>query len=227
MPAPSLDGSGVIEAAINDVSSYTSSAGAKTTSGSNRVGAVIVAGYMFGTSDPNGTTVTWGGVSMDKVGEAHYSGDDDLVAILYRILAPPTSGSTIAATFAGNLTGGVIVASYQDVDQSTPFGAVATANGNSGTASVNVSAAVGDLVIDALMFSNAPTVGAGQTEVGNINQADKYAGHSYEAGAASVTMSWTATSTFWAIVGVALKAVASLDLSITVGPEAQPASTAF
>lgn len=205
MPAPTIDGSGVIEAAINDVGSYTSSANAKTTAGSNRIGLVIVAGYMFGTSLPNGTTVTWGGVSMDKLDEAAYSVDDDFYAGLFFIKNPPTSGSTIAATFAGNLTGGVLTASYQDVDQTTPFGTVAKANGSSGTATVDVTSASGELVIDAGMFSNLPTAGAGQTQAARANQADKYAFHSYEAGAGTVTMSWTATTNPWVILGVALK----------------------
>ena len=53
----------------------------------------------------------------------------------------------------------------------------------------------------------APTIGAGQTQVGAANQADKYARSSYETGAGTVTMSWTLTSNIWCIAGVSLKPV--------------------
>lgn len=215
MPAPTIDGSGVVTGAVNDTASYSSSAGAKTTAGSNRIGIVVAAGYMFGTSGTARGSFTWDGVAMTRLREYDGSADDDHWVGLYYILNPPTAGSTVTGTFAGNLTGGVVVASYQDVNQTTPFGTEAVARGVSGTASVDVSSASGELVIDALFFKNDPTVGSGQTNVGEANQADKYAGHSYEAGAGTVTMSWTATSADWVAIGVALKPVANPSVALT------------
>lgn len=202
---PSIDGSTVVTGGVNDVTTYTSAAGAKPSAGANRCGIIVAGGYMYGTSGFARGSGTWGGSAVTRVDEYEGNTDDDFWVGIYRYLAPPTSGSQIAMTFSGNLTGGVVIASYQDVNQTTPCGTPTRARGSSGTASVTHTATTDDLVIDALMYSNNPTVGAGQTFVGEAtNGSDKYAGHSYEAGASSVTMSWTATTNPWVIIAVSL-----------------------
>ena len=97
---------------------------------------------------------------------------------------------------------------FTGVDQGVPLGAFAGANGNSGTASVNVSSASGELVFDTVDHYNSLTVGANQTQRWKTGSASTYSGGSTEPGAATVTMSWTAGSNTWAIGAVPIKPAA-------------------
>lgn len=201
MPAPSIDGTTVLGEAINTSGTHTFASG-KITSGSNRVGIVAVGGVSFGTNGVSG--VTWNGVAMTLVDQLK----PDMAASLWYIVNPPTASSTVTITFDGLWQGYGIVASYQDVDQVTPIGTAAKTSGTGSTASLSVTSATGELVVDALgYYSLVPTVGSGQTQVGNGSNAggDRWGAHSYESGAASVTMDWTGSGSVWSIVGVSLK----------------------
>jgi len=104
--------------------------------------------------------------------------------------------------------GGAFSASV--VHQTTPFGSVASANGTASPATVDVTAAVNDLVVDGVTWrlnGSSGTVGGGQTELWNLVSGNYFLGQSREDGAPSVTMSWTSggTSDTWGIIAVALK----------------------
>ena len=205
MPAPTLDGTTVLGEAINTSGTHTFASG-KTTTGSNRLGIVAVGGVSFGTSGVSG--VTWNGVAMTLVDQLK----PDMAASLWYIVAPPTGSSTVAITFDGLWQGYGIVSSFQDVNQTTPIGTAAKTSGTGETASLTVSSASGETVVDALgCYPNVPTVGAGQTVIGSVGSnsgGDRWGAHSYEAGAASVSMGWSGAGiTVWSIVGVSLKAV--------------------
>lgn len=112
----------------------------------------------------------------------------------------------------------VSVRSYTGVETSTIYGGSTPALGSfvgavgtSTTPSVAVVSATNELVIDTVASASNtdPTKGAGQTERWDeeINSTSRGMG-SEEAGAASVTMSWTAGNDAWAIGGVSLKRVA-------------------
>lgn len=130
------------------------------------------------------------------------------------IVAPATGAQSVTVNFAGtNDASSLAVVTATSVDQTTPFGTPATATGNSTTPSVNVSAAVDDLVVDNVVYvgTGAATAGAGQTgRTANANVAGEF-GHatSTESGAATVTMSWTIASGNWAIGGIAFKPAAA------------------
>jgi uncharacterized repeat protein (TIGR01451 family) len=136
---------------------------------------------------------------------------------LWYLLAPPTGTANV---FVALLTPKRVVASaisFTGVNQTTPLGTFVGAAGQSTTASVNVSSAPGELVIDTVTTNgdaNNLTANAGQTErwdlfscTGDLNNVR--GGGSTRAGAASVTMSWTlGASKVWAIGAVAIKPAA-------------------
>lgn len=98
-------------------------------------------------------------------------------------------------------------ASYQGVHQTVSVGTASTAQGNSTTPSVTVSGATGDMVVGCLYYDDSGTVtpGADQTErwdAGGLGAAGAY---SDEAGAASVTHSYTINSQEWVLAAIALK----------------------
>jgi len=136
-------------------------------------------------------------------------------AELWYLLAPSVGAHSIVVTFSAAVRAIVSSHCYQDVHQGAPFGTAATASALSGaTATVDVTSAVGELVIDVLarIDEDAITVGAGQTEMVNTKttngtSADIRAGVSREAGAPTVTMSWTLAGGLraWALLAIALK----------------------
>jgi len=87
----------------------------------------------------------------------------------------------------------VCARAYATVNQTTPHGTVAKTNsGETAEISVNVVSAVGELVVDACHeYNNTPGVGAGQTQRSAQSTTIARMGTSEEAGATSVTMSWT------------------------------------
>jgi hypothetical protein len=122
-----------------------------------------------------------------------------------------------------NLSGSTVVTggaqSFYNVHQTTPFGTVVTAGGNSTTASAVVStSSANEVVVDAVGSSiNGLTVGAGQTQ--DYNQATttwNNGGGSREAGTGgNVTMSWTiGSSDSWAIVAGGVKPAAVLPITL-------------
>jgi len=127
-------------------------------------------------------------------------------------MAGPDTGSayTVAVTLASDAYLHAQAISATGVDQTTPFGTPNTATGSSsGPATVDISAATDDLVVDGYSGYPEPTVGAGQTSrVKDQITSDIWYGSSTEAGATTVTMSWTLSySDAWTIGGVAFKKV--------------------
>lgn len=115
---------------------------------------------------------------------------------------------------------------FSDVDQTTPHGTPAEDGARTNTSSVTVTSATGEVVVDVTSIrvgTTGITEGAGQTNrvdrqsaagVGNVTL-----GMSTEAGAASVTMSWTvddATVKTWAVVAVSLKGAAAPPAGTTI-----------
>jgi hypothetical protein len=91
------------------------------------------------------------------------------------------------------------VVDFSGVNQSTPLGTLATANGTNSTPSVAVTSATDELVID-FMYSGYIniTAGADQTIVWEHDNTDNTSGgSSTEPGTTSVTMSWTLANTGW------------------------------
>jgi hypothetical protein len=102
------------------------------------------------------------------------------------------------------------IVAYTGVDQSTPNDAATTNTGFGGSPTVDVPSASGDLVVDAMGWkevASTPTAGGGQTLRWNSpDTGDEEGAGSEEAGAATVTMSWSMSPGIdeWVIIGVSL-----------------------
>lgn len=209
--------------AVSGTPTETSNTATSTATWSHTVptGSTRLLLVTIGIWDPLGETsvssVTYGGAALARVTglTPPDSADAGLVDMWYR-LAPAEGTANIVVTLADVhailLTGAV---DFTGVDQTTPFGTPATATGTAATITVNISSATGELVVDAVKSfrtgNTALSPGANQTEHVDINSGatDSHA-VSTEAGAATVTMSWTytdgtLTDYSWATAGVSLK----------------------
>lgn len=208
------DGAANVSVSCAGVSSQSVS---KTTSGSNRC-AVIHIGTAPQTADVS--AVTYGGSAATEIITLNGGATTEELAALYRYLAPPTGSTTVQVTWDEAAYGAFGVSSYSGVDQTTPTsGAVSTSTtGVSTGITLNVSSATDDMVVDCCKIyrgGGQATAGASQTQVFNTSDGSfgEYASGSYEAGASTVTMSWSwASSAGHATqVGANLRAAASGD----------------
>jgi len=172
-----------------------------TCSGSNRFLAVAVwktTGSALDVLTYNGDDLLAGAIASATI----TVGNDSLK--WYGLVAPDSGTFTLHTSVAGGGGyHGVLALPYSDVHQSTPTSDGIGANGTGSPISLSASSATGKTVIDAFMLrhsggGSSATVGAGQTTLelysGTADGGAKSAGGSYEAGASSVTMSWTATN---------------------------------
>jgi hypothetical protein len=155
-------------------------------------------------------TFTYNALGMTLIGQA----GSIPYATAYKYVAPATGSHTLAFDHSSQGSANFLLVGVptDGVDQTTPNDAAVTATGTaSSAATLNVSSATGDLVLDGVCFDtlgspNDCLVGAGQTvivkqdTVGSTNVA---CGTSQENGAGTVTMSWTGDSGTpnWAQIG--------------------------
>jgi hypothetical protein len=172
----------------------------------NQVLIVTVSTYEHITS-----SVTYNGVSMTKIGNATCLSTCN--ASMWYLLNPPTGSHSVVTKLSGttSVVGGA--ATYYNVDQSNPFGSIATTNGKSTTASVSVSSTQSQLIIDSYTNENhGGTPASGQTQVYEDNTVNA-GGSSYKNGSAgSTTMTWngkSSTSENWALLGVPMNGLSS------------------
>lgn len=141
------------------------------------------------------TSATYNGVSMVELFDAAPAPAFFPIA-LYRLIAPPTGNFSVVVNLSATVNGVAAAISYSNVNQFSPDDGIDVLPQVGTQPSNTVVSQTGDLVADCISaIANAPiTPGAGQTEridqswaVGNIARL----GLSHEAGAASVTMSWT------------------------------------
>lgn len=164
----------------------------------------------------NGSTTGWASV-ITELGP----GATNDRASIWRKVAPDAVNATVVVTMGGTCSEiGANALSVYDVDQTTPIGTPASAEGTtSSPATVNVSSATGEMVYDAVYqyggLTGTGTEGAGQTPRANAI-VRTYAGArtlffaSTEPGAPTVTMSWALSSpSEWVIVACPIKATAA------------------
>lgn len=164
------------------------------------------------------TSITFNGISLSLL-SAVPNGVSVSTEMWY-LKNPPSVTANIVVTVSAGARFVVGAASFFGVHQSSTFGTTATATGSTQLATVDVTSATGELVIDSVGKVNsteAITVGASQNEEWNDVTTSATAGQnpigggSTEAGATTTTMSWswTTTNRAWAIIGVALKPMSS------------------
>lgn len=169
-------------------------------------------------SPPTLTGINYISVPMTLLQESSTGGR---YGALYYLVAPGAAGpQQIEITFssAPGSSSRIVgcAASYTGVDQTTPVGTSGLATGSATDPSINITSAAGGLVVDSITMKSSTTVtltvGAGQTQRHNIKSGSDvnfsvFGGMSEEAGAGTVTMSWTKNETRnWTIIGVPLQA---------------------
>ena len=193
------------EAAVSLIGSSSTTGGTNLTSltisnysvpaGNNRL-LVVSTGRGGGSSSVTG--VTFGGQPLSRAVQTG-SGDGFAgVEIWVRALGSSASATTgnVVVSISGNDGNFATATGFANVDQALPYAAVSNT-----AASLTVPAAVGEIVLDALMVlssnAQAATAGAGQTaQSAWTNLGFGLAGGvSTEAGAPSVSMTWTVPGT--------------------------------
>ncbi len=157
--------------------------------------AVVIG--VFGEGQTANPTITFGGQTPTLI---QRNDAFEPYLWLYYVLPSGSGSQTITVTFGascGRCALGAVA--YSGVDQTTPIGTGVLGNTSSATThSVTVTSATGGMVADvALVGWSDITVGAGQTvryDQDDFLSVFRSFGMSDEAGAASVTMSWTTTT---------------------------------
>lgn len=135
---------------------------------------------------------------VKKSDHTYVTGAPSMRTEFWYLINPTVTTANVVISIAGGTArfAGAVFA-VTGCHQTTPLGTAVTSGSGTANASVTVAdGATGDLVIDLIQdgAGDADPVGAGQTQVG-YTVLDVYAiGTSYEAGAASVAMSWTNTA---------------------------------
>jgi signal peptidase I len=209
-----MQAAGDFHTPIFDNASSTTGDRVSVLSWSHTVGAglanrILVVGVTLD-ADHSVTGVTYAGTPLTSIG-AQNDPDAATRVELWYLVAPQTGSNSVVVTLSGETNDDIVAGatSWRAVHQSTPLGTAVFASGESDTASVDVTSAAGEVVVD-VVASDRETVSAdgGQTEHWSAQPNKLGGGGSSELGAASVTMSWTlGQSTFWAIGGVPLKPV--------------------
>lgn len=198
-----------------------------TCNGSNRLLVVGVAVRSDGAT-PTNSGVTYNAVAMTAVPSAVVSDADEIVKMWY-LINPASGANNIVVTFGDNganscypVGGGV---SFTGADQTTGIhNGANSSNAGSTTPSLTVTSTGGEIVIDAVEYRSGSgvtlTVDGSQTQQvnwwSNATAADpptdtrrETLGMSTEAGAASVAMDWTiSTSQEWKQAGLSVIAAA-------------------
>ncbi|MCP4171990.1 MAG: DUF2341 domain-containing protein, partial [Fuerstiella sp.] len=180
-----------------------------TTSGDNRLMLVGVA------TDPHGESVasiTYNGFNLSLVGAEEDSGSHSRAEI-WSLVAPDTGSHDVVVTMTGNGHHGVVVGvmTFTGVDQTTPLENFSAASGASNTASTTVTSTSDDLVFGVVHshHGSSSAAGAGQTEYWDRTEWVSNGSGTVEAGAASVTTSWTVTNDDWTVAAVSIRSASA------------------
>jgi hypothetical protein len=213
--AISADGPAVTAVSSSNTTSLTWS----HTVGSNS-NRILIVSISFRDGNVSASSVTYGGAALTLIGAVNSGGNQNRTEIWYK-LAPPTGTASVVINMTASKEVAGASVSYYGVSQTTPLGTYSAA-GNNGTttASVSVSSAAGQLVIDTVTTNGdanslAVTFPALQTQLWNIYTGSGDAGNargagSTQPGAATTTMTWTlGIAKAWSIVAVPLIAAPS------------------
>ncbi len=202
--------SGLLAVSSNGTVTSASTDGATNLSWSHTVSAgtnrVLVVELAIDELAANVTSVTYGGVAMTQIGR----GAGNHAVELWALVDPAVGTANVVAAFSSPTAAAGGAAAYNGVNQNNPFGTFVSATGTGTTASVTVTSASGDQVIDVQYWDGNPSggaPGAGQTlrwwQIGGA----MIGGGTVEAGAPSVVMSGDFfTSTQWEIGAVSMRA---------------------
>ena len=162
---------------------------------------VFVAGGMF--SGSSISNLAFDGQSLSVVDQYAWPGDPDTKVLIFGAYVGQKPAGTYTATYTVTGTIGYAMANvvlYDGVSSSAPLRAFTHATGTSGTASVNITSAVGELVVGFCFGGNPVTADVSQAMRWDAGASWGNASWSDEAGAASLTHSYAVTPSFWWMV---------------------------
>ena len=185
----------------SSASAGTSLTVSHTCTGSDRALYVAIS-HMAGDIDITAATATYNSVSMATLFHDAVTHGSRQTHV-FRLVAPATGTNDVVVSWTGDSRVAAVCASFTGVDQTDPDDAQAvTSVSEQQSASRSVSSATGDMVMDVIVLGNGATglavsgtntlihdllVGASSPDEPNA------IGASYEAGAATVTPSWSWT----------------------------------
>jgi len=167
---------------------------------------IIVVGVCTNDSADVITDITRDGQSFTKLAGG-VNNSAPIYTALWYLVNPNSGAANVSVAWSGTHDVAAGAAAYSGVDQITSFGTVVEEY-TTNDGSINVSSAADELVVDVTSSSanNDLIAGTGQTERYNpITSFAPTVAASDEAGAASVTMSWTGYTAYSSNIGVALK----------------------
>jgi hypothetical protein len=180
-----------------------------TCTGSNLVLVVGIAIGIIGDAGKS-ASATYNGVSMTSAGIVHSDNATDGFVQMFYLAAPATGANTVAITVTGgtvDITGGSV--SFTGAHQTTPLINIATNFGASATASVSVTNASGNMVVDALCDGAGVNTGSGTTERWhkdfNSSSAAGNAAQSTSSSTGTVNMTYDLNSDSWGIIGASVQ----------------------
>ena len=209
----------------NTSSAATSSAGATTLAWSHTIGSgsnrILIVGISTG-HDTSVSSVTYDGLALQLIGSQGNPGNHTHVE-MWDLVAPPVGTASIVVTLGSSQTISAGAVDFFGVDQSTPLGTFVSADATTATPSITVSSAPGNVVINTVAVQPYQTLtapGSGQTQLWNYSTGTSsnncVGGGSTAPGAASVTMSWTASGSDPTAIGaVSLLSAAPADFVVT------------
>ena len=185
-----------------------------TATGSNRavyIALTVGADTTHNDSNIVITGITYGGFAMTQVGSnIHGNAGTFGYGAIYRLVNPPTGAQTVSLAFTNVspsafdvITGASL--SFFNVDQTTPDRNFTSVTGLSGTQSLAVSSAVGNMVLDVISVGSA--VSTSNTTLRwinnvNTNGSGGNGASSTASGAPSVTVGYTTASDSYALLGI-------------------------
>ena len=186
-------------------------------SGNNRI---LIVGIALANNSQTVSSITYGGVALTRITTSVARNTVDI----WKLVAPGVGTSNIVATWTGNEDMAAWSGTFTNVDQTNPIGDSQIANGGDSTPTVTVSATTGDIVVDMLSANGdagTVTIGGSQTLICSgqtgTGGGDCRGFSSYEAGASSVTMSWSQTANKdWDIAAAVLKVAAPVQADVSV-----------
>lgn len=190
----------------SDTGGGTSISVARTTTSGSK-GLSVQLSYYNGSGTVAAPTLSWNGTNMTTVAQAANSlgGNDKRCAIYF--LADPAAGTfNLTGTFSNTAFWRLAIREWSNAG-SVHDGS--SADGDSGTPSVNVASVVsGEATLDALSANTTLAVGSGQNTTNSYNAnlvGSVDGGASIDTSSTgTVAMDWTSGSSTWAIVAMAL-----------------------
>lgn len=190
----------------SDTGGGTSISVARTTTSGSK-GLSVQLSYYNASGAVSAPTLSWNGTAMTTVSQAANSlGGNDRRSAVYFLADPAVGTFDLTGTFSNTALWRLAIREWSNAG-STHSGS--SADGDSGTPSVNVASVVsGEVVLDAVAGNTTLAVGSGQNTTnsynGNLAGSIDGAASIDTSSTGTVVMDWTAGSATWAISAMAL-----------------------